>query len=250
MGAGVLRSTLITSLHYNERGPPVSIQYQIVDNKLKPGTFNARVVPGRRVDLEAMIASIVRRSSLSATDVRGAVALLIEEVRDALAAGDTAVIDGLATFSVSLSGSFATPDTTISRDTAQLNLVMQGDTRLLASVAAGASYERLVLDVKAPIVSSFYNVATASFDQYTPGSIVRLQGDHLKFDPAKTDEGIFLRGEEDETRLAIYSTIGPRQLDALIPAALTGAQQVLVRTRYTPNGELREGRSPRPVSQA
>src|SRR5439155_7155679 len=171
----------------------MSVRYQIVDNKLKPGTFTARVVQGRRVGLDAMIANIVRRTSLSSADVNGAVAMLIEEVRDALAAGDTAIIDGLATFNLSLSGSFATPDATISRDSAQLNLIVQGDGRLLAGVATGASFERLVLDVKAPIVSSFYNVATTSFDGYTPGSIVRLLGDNLKFDPAKADEGVFLR---------------------------------------------------------
>jgi hypothetical protein len=99
-------------------------------------------------------------------------------------------------------------------------------------------------------VSSFYNVATASFDHYTPGSIVRLQGDHLKFDPARTDEGIFLHGDEGETRLLVYSTIAQRQLDALIPAAVVGMQQVIVRTRYRPNGDLREGRFPRPIHQA
>jgi hypothetical protein len=84
---------------------------------------------------------------------------------------------------------------------------------------------------------------------YTPGSIVRLLGDNLKFDPARADEGVFLRGEADETRMLIYSTVGPRQVDALVPATVSGAQQVVVRTRYTPNGELREGRMPRPVAQ-
>jgi hypothetical protein len=227
----------------------MSIRYRIVGNKLKPGTFTARFIQGRRVDLDALIANIVARTSLSTGDVRSAVTALTEEVRRTLAAGDTAVIDGLATFTMSLSGSFTTPDATISRDSAQLNLVVQSDSRLQSAIAAAATYERMVFDVKMPIVSSFYNVATSSFDSYTPGSIVRLQGDHLKFDAAKADEGIFLRADSDETRLAVYSTIGPRQLDALIPATVSGSQQVLVRTRYTPNGELREGRLPRAISQ-
>jgi HU domain fused to wHTH, Ig, or Glycine-rich motif len=225
------------------------IRYRIVGNSLQPGTFAARVVQGQRVGLDTMIANIVRRTSLSPADVHGAVMMLIEEVRDALVSGDTAIIDGLATFNVSLSGAFTTPDTTISRDSAQLNVVVQGDGRLLSSVAASASYERMVLDVKAPIVSSFFNVATASFDGYTPGSIVRLLGDNLKFDPVKGDEGVFMHGEADETRLTVYSTVGTRQVDALIPPTVSGVQQVVVRTRYTPNGELREGRMPSMVSQ-
>src|SRR5215216_1402107 len=103
----------------------VRIRYQIVRNNLQPGMFTARVVHGQRVDLNRMIAKIVRRTSLSTADVHGAVMMLIEEVRDIVAAGDTAVIDGLATFNVSLSGTFATPDATISRDSAQLNMVVQ-----------------------------------------------------------------------------------------------------------------------------
>jgi hypothetical protein len=220
-----------------------------VKNNLKPGTFTARVVQGRRVGLDTLIANIVRRTSLSPADVHGAVMMLIEEVRNVVTAGDTAVIDGLATFSLSLSGAFTTPDVNLSRDSAQPNLVVQSDGRLLSSVAAGASYERVVLDVKAPIVSSVYDVATASFDGYTPGSIVRLLGDNLKFDPVKDDEGVFLHGAADETRLTVYSTVGARQVDALIPPTVSGVQQVLVRTRYTPNGELREGRMPSIVSQ-
>jgi hypothetical protein len=130
-----------------------------------------------------------------------------------------------------------------------LNLIVQGDGRLQAAIAAAASYERQVFDIKTPIVSNFYNVATSSYDNYTPGSIVRLAGNHLKFDATKADEGVFLRTERDETRLMIYSTIGMRQLDALVPPTVSGAQQVFVRTRYTPNGELREGRLPQMINQ-
>jgi HU domain-containing protein len=108
----------------------MSIRYQIMDNNLKPGTFTACVLRGRRVDLDTMIANIARRTSLSPADVRGGVTMLIEEVRDVLAAGDTAVVDGLATFNLTLSGSYATPDATVSRDNAQLNLSLRGDRRL------------------------------------------------------------------------------------------------------------------------
>jgi hypothetical protein len=107
----------------------------------------------------------------------------------------------------------------------------------------------VVRDIKAPIVGSFYNVATAGFEGYTPGSIVRLTGANLKFDPARSDEGVFLRGEADETRLMIYSAIGRRQVDGLVPATVSGARRVIVRTRYTPNGDLREGRLARAVDQ-
>jgi hypothetical protein len=121
--AGVLRSALIIPLQQDERRQLMSIRYFMIENKLTPGLFTARILVGQRVDLDAMIANIARRSSLS------------------------------------------------------------------------------------------------------------------------------LRSEEDEMRLTVYSSIGLRQVVALVPAAVNGTQEVIVRARYTPNGELREGRSPRPVSQ-
>src|SRR5262249_21187758 len=153
------------------------------------------------------------------------------------------------TFNLSLSGSFDAPDAGITRDSARVNIVVRPDSRLQSGVAAAASFERRVSDVKAPIVTSCYDVATSSFDRYTPGSIIRLQGDHLKFDPTRADEGVFLRGETAEIRTMIYSVIGTKQIDALVPATAGGALQVIVRARYSPGGELREGRLPRSVGQ-
>lgn len=225
------------------------IRYQIVSNNLQPGTFMARIVQGQRVGLEAMIERIVARTTLSTSDVQAAVTALTEEIRTVLARGDTAAIDGLATFNTSLSGNFASPDATISRDNAQLGLVIQVDSRFQATIASAVSYERVVRDVKVPIITSFYDVATAAFDRYTPGSIIHLQGDNLKFDPARPDEGLFLRNGGDEMRVSVYANAGARQLDALVPVTLSGVVQVTVRARYTPNGHLREGRFQRTVSQ-
>ena len=226
------------------------IRYQITGKNLKPDSFMARVIQGQRVGLDAMIERIVARTTLSTADVQAAVTALTEEIRTVLTRGDTAAIDGLATFNVILSGSFASPDATISRDTAQLNLAIQADSRFQAAIAAAVSYERVVRDIKVPIITSFYDVATAVFDRYTPGSIIRLQGDNLKFDPSRPDEGLFLRNGGDEMRASVYSNAGARQLDALVPTALTGVVQVAVRVRYTPNGDLREGRYQRTVNQA
>src|SRR5262245_39899333 len=109
------------------------IRYQITGNSVKPGSFMARVIKGQRIGLDAMIERIVERTSLSTADVQAAVTALKEEIHTVLVRGDTAVIDGLATFNVSLSGSFAGPDATISRDNAQLNVTVQGDSRLQAA---------------------------------------------------------------------------------------------------------------------
>lgn len=108
----------------------------------------------------------------------------------------------------------------------------------------------MISETRAPIITTFYDVASEQYDRYTPGSIVRLMGDNLKFDRAAGDEGVFLQHATGETRLMIYSVAGERQIDALMPTALDGAVRVVVRARYTPNGYLWESRYHQRVTPA
>jgi hypothetical protein len=228
----------------------VPIRYQIIENKLKPGAYYARVVGGRRVGLDEMIAHVVAKTALSAADMRGAVLALNEEITAVLAAGDVAVIDGLGTFRLSLSGSFDSPEALVTRENAQPNIVIQRDKRMLSAVLALAEYARTIAAAKSPVINRFYDVATRAFDCYTPGSVVRLKGKHLKFDPAQADEGVFVSDGLAETRLTLYSELTSRRIDALLPPDLHGPLTVIVRTRYAPGGELRENHHHRAVNPA
>ncbi len=228
----------------------MSIKYRIETNNLLAGTFYARVAHGQTIYLDQMIPNIVTKTSLSPTDIRGAIAALTEEVVANLIAGNCPVIDGLASFLTSLSGKFDTADTNLTRETAQLNVAVQADRGLAAAVAAQASYIRQVAEVKVPIINSFFDAATNSYDNYTAGSVVRLKGDHLKFDPTAADEGVFINNGAVETRLTVYSAVGTKRIDALLPADTSGSLTVTVRTHYTDDGDLRQGVYQRPVTPA
>ena len=226
------------------------IRYRLEENNLKPGTFYARVIPGDIITLEQMLPAIVAKTSLSAADVQASITALIDEVIAALAVGDRPVIDGLVRFAASLSGSFETVEVSLNSDTAHLNVLAQDDHALAAAVAARTSYVRELSEVKAPLVNSVFDIAGSSYDHYTPGSIVRLKGDNLKFDPTQSDEGVFIHDGSSETRLTVYSVAGARQIDTLIPAGVSGSLTITVRARYTETGELRQGSYPRPVMMA
>jgi hypothetical protein len=218
----------------------MSIHYRIEENNLKPGTFYARVLRGETLDLEDMIPNVVAKTSLTGTDLRGAISALTEEIVAALAAGNTVVVDGLVTFYTSLSGSFDAPDHVITRETADLNVLAQCNQGLEATVAARASYSQEVASVKAPVINSVFDVATRVYDQYTPASVMRLTGDNLKFDPMQADEGVFVGNDVAEVRLPVYSAVGEKQIDVIVPPITQGILTVTVRTRYTPGGELRQ----------
>ena len=219
----------------------MSIKYRMESNNLKPGSFFARVIHGDAITLDQMIPNIVAKTSLSPADVKGVIMALTDEVAAALGAGNRPCIDGLVSFSTSLSGSFDTADAAVSKETAQLNVLAREDPACEAAVKAQASYSRQVVDIKTPIISSFLDIAGGAYDQYTPGSIVRLKGDNLKFNLNEADEGVFVDNGTAETRLNVYSITGDRQIDALIPADMSGTLTVTVRARYTEEGDLRQG---------
>ncbi len=226
------------------------IKYRIMENSLKPGTYYARVVQGNTITLDQMIPNIVAKTALSGTDVKGAISALIEEIIAALSAGHNPVVDGLVRFTVSISGSFETTEVTITKSNANLNVVAHDDRALEAAVIANATYSRETARVKAPLVDSFFDIATGAYDQYTAGSIVRFKGENLKFTAANADEGVFVNDGTTETRLSIYSVIGNKQIDALVPPGISGALTITVRARYSERGELRQGAYRRQITAA
>ena len=185
--------------------------------------------------------NISAKTSLSPSDINGVVTALIEEVTQALIAGSTAEIDGLISFTPTLIGSFETQDYVVTRANAQLKISTQENRALRSTVAAQATYIREPSVVKIPSIASFFDVATQTYDQYTPGSIIRLEGENLKFNLDKSDEGVFVHASVPETRLTTYSIAGNKRIDVMLPAELTGTLTVIVRTRYTPEGNLRQG---------
>jgi hypothetical protein len=228
----------------------MSIHYRIEENNLKPGAFYARVLRGEIVNLDDMIPNVVAKTSLTGADLRGSVSALTEEIVTALAAGKTVVVDGLVTLYVSLSGSFDTPDQVITRETADLDVQAQSNQSMEATVASRASYTREVASVKSPVISSVYDVASRVHGRYTPASVMRLAGENLKFDPEQPDEGVFVSNDVAQVRLPVYSVVGDKQIDAVVPPTIEGVLTVTVRTRYTPGGELRQTTYRRQVSPA
>jgi predicted histone-like DNA-binding protein len=219
----------------------MAIHYRIEQNSLKGSCYYARVMRADTVNLAQLVTNISSKTSLSPSDINGVVTALIEEVTQALIAGNTAEIDGLVSFTPTLIGSFETQDHVVTKANAQLKISTQENRALRANVAAQATYIRESSIVKIPAISNFFDVATQTYDQYTSGSIIRLEGENLKFNLDQPDEGVFVHASVPETRLTTYSISGNKRIDVMIPVDITGNLTVIVRTRYTPGGDLRQG---------
>ncbi len=217
------------------------IKYRMEKNSLKPGTFYARVVRGKTVRLKQMISNIVAKTTLDRVNVEIVVMALIAEVIAILVAGDSAIIDGLVRFNTSISGSFESNEAIVTRDNVRLNVLAHGNRALASAVVSKASYSREASRSKAPLVDVFFDAAAKVYDRYTPGSIVCLKGENLKFNPDNDDEGVFISDGATEIRLTPYVRAGNKQIDTQIPPGASGALTITVRARYTRNGDLRQG---------
>ncbi|MEO6788162.1 MAG: DUF4469 domain-containing protein [Chthoniobacteraceae bacterium] len=91
-----------------------------------------------------------------------------------------------------------------------------------------------------PHVDSIINLHDGTEDTYTPGEIIQLSGDHLGFDKTDTAQGVFYAtaaAPGTKVRIASYGPINPGQINAIIPAGLTGALTISVVTK--PSNSLR-----------
>lgn len=223
------------------------IPYSIIENPLQPDTFYARTERGLNIDLEKISRLIAARAPYSENTVKSVINHLIDVTEEILLAGNTPVIDGLVYFTTSVPGKIHSPDAVITPSNAELQIHAHEARTLQERLQHQVQFHKVTPQVKAPIVNSVYDHASDFYNAITLGGIIHLEGEHLKVNPKKPDEGVFLSDGTTETRLAIYSLTANKNIDVAVPSVLNftedQALEVIVRTRYTENGDLRTGKA-------
>ena len=93
-----------------------------------------------------------------------------------------------------------------------------------------------------PQVDSIINLHDGSQDTYTPGEIIQLSGNHLDFDKADTAQGVFYAtaaAPGTKVRISSYGPISPGQINAIMPAGVTGQLTISVSVKLS--GSVRTG---------
>ena len=99
-----------------------------------------------------------------------------------------------------------------------------------------------------PVIESIVNSQNDTINTYTPGTLIRVRGDRLKFTKTNTNVGLFLKpGAGAEVRCTSYGTINPGEVIALVPATLTGP--LTARFVALINGTLRTSTYTTPLTQ-
>lgn len=224
----------------------MSIKYTVEKNALKPGTFYPRPLAINTYRTGELVRNISNATTVTESDVEAVIKALRTQVLHHLADGNRVSIDGVVHFRPRLaqvlhsgSGEFDP------QSGGELFVAATVKPAMTKALRAVAGFEKLDKGTKAPQPKSLLNSATKSIGEYTPGGIAEVSGTNLQiFDEQADDEGIFFVAAADggETRVTDLHRNGDRTLIFLIPEALTGQQQLEVRTRYTEDGTLRAGK--------
>lgn len=193
------------------------------------------------------------RTTISRPDLAGAFQLLSEELHKAVAEGYIVKLP-FGSFYLSASGTFDRLDEPFvygqPGTNHDLRLHFRANRTEEINIARDAHIQRqLYQDKTGPLLFSATSIQTEEELVATRGDFFRIEGNHLKFDKAKAELGVWFKNG-DEHRSAVYATINPGTVVAQIPPDLLPGQYTLI-VRTSPNDkDIKESRLSSPVSIA
>lgn len=94
-----------------------------------------------------------------------------------------------------------------------------------------------------PLVLSYIDVDTDEEDSgVTPDGVGHIVGERLKFDESDAEQGVFYVNGSSEMKVSIVGKNMPSEIFLKVPPLTETEYTIEVRTRTTPNGELRVGK--------
>lgn len=184
-------------------------------------------------------------TTLGKPDIKACSELFLEQMIKLLAEGKY-VKTSLGAFYLCASGTFDSLDESFTPSSGSNNHMLrlhfrpdkavEEQIRLKAEVERGERYDRL-----APIIFASTSVKMEASMKAQAGEFIRVDGQRLKFDKTKEDEGLFFVNGS-EKRAAQYASIVPSLLIAEVPMDIAaGSYNLVVRSRQG-GSDLHEGR--------
>ncbi len=220
------------------------MKYYITSNKLtNPVSYAAYVPRETRFTLSDAARRLVGSTTLTMPDILGVLTGFVELIQEELVRGSYVTLDGLATFHPSIRAKLPAEDAPLPAD-AKLMVKVRVNPRLTKQVRSRAALERTDPPNLVPDVRSV-TVVNGSATALAANAVLTIRGRRLTFDPAKADEGVFLRNKATaaEVKCTQVAERSPSRIQVVVPSGLTANAQyeVLVRARNTKSTILRQG---------
>lgn len=222
----------------------MAIEYEVISaDALSPGKFRIRPRAKSSVPYEAMVEMVARRTDLTPQQVRAAMDGWQEECLEQIRLGNAPSWGRFGHLWVRIKQTLPTQDGGFDPAHGSIGLVLMSTRGWGARLEAQLSFEKVQADPVRPQIQNVFDVATQTNNQATRGSIVRITGARLNFDPADATQGaFFVDGAGAATRASIYERVGPRSVVLLVPnLATTGAFTLRISARYRSGPDLRSG---------
>jgi len=223
------------------------ISYALYKNLLQNGKgyYRAQVQPLRRCGLDEVIERMVQHgSTLTKQDVMAVLDEFFNTVGLLVLEGNN-VVTPLANFSVSIKGNFISNDDSFDPSRHRVEAIVNPNQTYRRLIQSKVQVQQQQASRPMPQPEEYLNPNNNGTgpDQLVPGGGAILRGHQLQFDPAATEQGIYLaNGDGSSTRAEVILRNTNRELSFLVPAGLhPGPYTVEVRVRYG-SERLRSGR--------
>lgn len=222
-------------------------KYNVAPNP--KGGFTTRVVLGNQIveaDLTAAIAAAAGVTAPQADAViRGLFTRLLAAAADCN--WSSGLYDAISVRPTS-GGSETAPDQFHNADDLAANVQMAFSADQIRAWRASLSLQSQgQVGQVTPVIDTILSEDNGAVDHYTPGNLIRLRGDHLKFKKTDTAQGVFFQPATGaEVRATIYGSIDPSEVTVLVPATLSGPLGVRVAAFI--NGSVRSFTYTHPIS--
>jgi len=234
------------------------VYYGIVKNPLQTGQYNAKVIHQPRVKgITELVADINKSTLVSEVTCLQVINALANSIEEFLKDGYIVQVPGLlyARLQLSVPANQTDPNYVVTIDNAKLTIDARMPQSVLESIENRVNYEKMPIPGKVPLIEDVellnhpgtHNAITSDTQ-----NTIKITGENLKFDPTDPLQGIFMRtiqGEEIHVTTAPYK-VTDRYIETMgvIVDARSGDPLVtnypltlIIRTKYTLNGSLREG---------
>ncbi len=209
-------------------------------NRLQ-GNWTTRAKLGTELTGEEIINRLVEASALTRGDIESVFQNLLSILAEADQNGRPADVIGIFRVKPKTGGALDDPDESVEIDDIDPRIGAYCGAELQGMFQSGLSLEsRGIARERVPEISLVRNDATRNLNVYTPGDVLTIQGEDLKVHPTQADEGVFLVDTGGtEVKMTRYIRNTNSTIQVLIPGTLSGAQTLIIRTRYTTTGTLR-----------
>ncbi|MBN1516485.1 DUF4469 domain-containing protein [Candidatus Sumerlaeota bacterium] len=224
------------------------INYALFENNLTsaPEDYAAQVQITASADLHDIVQRIVQQGSLSTeAEITAVLEDAIKACESLLLEGHRVNLGGLVELYPRVTGIFDSVTDTFDSSRHRIDIGANPGSRIRKTVRRGAQVMKVEFAKPMPTLVEYADLGSGETNgTVTPGNIGTLNGRRLKFNPNKSDEGIFFLAVSSGAGIKVPAAQKnrPTQLIFVIPAVPPGDYYLEVRARQRDGAELRTGR--------